>query len=55
MSCTFHVPFALKDDERVTPTPALFVPDNPYPFNRTVYFELAAKVFLGQCFVLRRK
>lgn len=52
VSCTFHVPFALEDDEGVAAAAVLLVPDYPYPLYRAVVFELASEVFFSERLVL---
>ena len=49
---TFHVAFALIDDERVASTPALLVAHYPDALNHAVALEFASQVALGRVFVL---
>lgn len=53
-SITFHVPLSFVHDERITSTPTLFIPHDPYAFNGPVAFKFTPKVILCCAFMLRK-
>lgn len=53
---TFHVPFTLVDNERVTSTPAFFVANYSDPFNGSITLEFTPEVrFCGTLVLYNKK